>query len=187
MSNNNNPIDMERLFGAFANNFEKCTTRAEFDAEMRRFLSNVHRIALSDHWSLQNGSGRAGDSVSRIIAVFQKFREPEPGNENMQGQQTSKQEASNAIIAWAKQSYDAISSDDSEMADMRRAGLLSDMRIDLINIEPLDDMWRARLAIAGGRFDIIVTFWLEGNHMHIEDTQEAPGTDVSQLERDPNE
>ncbi|HZU03988.1 MAG TPA: hypothetical protein VFA10_30275 [Ktedonobacteraceae bacterium] len=93
------------------------------------------------------------------------------------------------IVSWAKQSYEPISTADDEMAAMERAGLLSGMRVDLISIEPIDDMWKARLAIAGGRFDIIVTFWLddvhqlEENRLHIEDVEEAPGPDVSPLEK----
>src|SRR2546423_11768541 len=95
-------------------------------------------------------------------------------------QQTPEQEASQTIVSWAKQSYQPIASDDSEMADMEKAGLLPGSRVDLISLEPLDDMWKARLAMAGGRFDIIVTFWLddihqlEENRLHIEDVQDAP-------------
>jgi hypothetical protein len=103
----------------------------------------------------------------------------------MTKQQAPQQEAGNAITAWAKQSYEPISTADDEVAAMEKMGLLSGMRVDLISIEPLDDMWKARLAMAGGRFDIIVTFWiddihrLEENRMHIEDVQqEEPGTDV---------
>lgn len=92
----------------------------------------------------------------------------------------NEEEASNAIVAWAKQSYEPVSSDDDEMEAMKKAGLLPGLRVDLISIEiDPDDMWKARLAIAGGRFDIIVTFWLDDvhqlqeNRMHIENVSEV--------------
>ncbi len=110
----------------------------------------------------------------------------------MTEQQTPQQEAGKAIIAWAKQSYEPISTADDEMAAMEKMGLVSGMRVDLISIEPLDDMWKARLAMAGGRFDIIVTFWLDDihqlqeNRLHIEDVQqEEPGTDVPPMNMEP--
>lgn len=101
---------------------------------------------------------------------------------------SEQEEHASAIVEWAKRSYEPISSDDSEMADMKRQGLLEGVRVDLISIEPEHDMWKARLAIAGGRFDVIVVFWLddyhklEENRIHIEDTRhEEPGTDVPPL------
>jgi hypothetical protein len=106
---------------------------------------------------------------------------------HMSEQQTPEQEASKAIVSWAKQSYQPLSTADDEMTAMEKAGLLSGLRVDLISIEPIDDMWKARLAIAGGRFDSIVTFWLddihqlEENRLHIENVQEAPGTDAPPL------
>jgi hypothetical protein len=94
-------------------------------------------------------------------------------------------EASKAIVSWAKRSYEPISTADDEMAAMEKAGLLSGLRVDLISIEPTDDeMWTARLAIAGGRYDVLVTFWiddihqLEENRIHVEKVQELPGTKV---------
>jgi hypothetical protein len=75
----------------------------------------------------------------------------------MSEQLTPEQEAGKAIVLWAKQSYQSISTADDEMAAMERAGLLSGMRVDLISVEPIDDRWKARLAMAGGRFDIRVS------------------------------
>lgn len=98
------------------------------------------------------------------------------------------QELGKAIVSWAKQSYQPISSND-EMGTLEAEGLIPGLRVDLISIEPIDDMWKARLSIAGGRFDIIVTFWLddihhlEENRLHIEDVHEAPGTDVPPIEK----
>lgn len=82
-------------------------------------------------------------------------------------------DAGKAIVSWAKQEYQPISTADDERAAMERAGILQGMRVDLINLEPLDDMWKARLAIAGGRFDIMVTFWLSEDQLQVEDVQEV--------------
>jgi hypothetical protein len=105
----------------------------------------------------------------------------------------SQQESAGRIItSWAKESYNPISSADDEMSAMEKAGLLQGVRVDLISIEPVNDQWKARLAIAGGRFDIIVTFWLDDvhqlieNRLHIEDVQEAHGTDVPPLKEESN-
>jgi hypothetical protein len=104
-------------------------------------------------------------------------------------EEIQKQEASKLIVTWAKESYESVTSADDETAAMKRAGLLDGVRVDLISIETIDDMWKARLAIAGGRFDIIVTFWLddsyhlEENRLHIEGIQNAPGTDVPPIEK----
>lgn len=100
---------------------------------------------------------------------------------------TEQEDAGAVIVAWAKASYTPISTDDDEMADMERQGLISGMRVDLLSIETIDDMWKARLAIAGGRFDLVVTFWLDDvhqfdeNRLHIEDIQEEAGSDVKPL------
>jgi hypothetical protein len=104
-------------------------------------------------------------------------------------EETQKQEASELIVAWGKESYESVASADDEMAAMKRAGLIDDIRVDLIGIETIDDMWNARLGIAGGRFDIIVTFWLDNHHLeenrlHIENIQNAPGTDVPTIEKE---
>lgn len=68
---------LEEWFTAYADRFEKATSRAEFDETMRLFLSAIHHIALRDHWQ-NGGSGKASDAVRRISAVHRKFREPAP-------------------------------------------------------------------------------------------------------------
>jgi hypothetical protein len=75
----NRKFDRERVFGHYADEFEKCTTRAEFDMVMRGFLSAIHTLAGSSHWDIQGTEVEAMRHVIRIIAIFQKFREPEPG------------------------------------------------------------------------------------------------------------
>jgi rRNA maturation protein Rpf1 len=73
----NRKFDRERVFGHLANEFEKCTTRAEHDVVMRAFLSAIHTLAGTSHWDIQGEEVDAMRNMTRIIDVFQKFREPE--------------------------------------------------------------------------------------------------------------
>ena len=95
------------------------------------------------------------------------------------------EEAANAIVSWAREHCEMISTaDDGEMAAMKKAGLLSGVRVDLISIEALNDQWKARLAIAGGRFDVIADFRFENGEVDvIEEVEVGPGTTVPRLEK----
>lgn len=97
-------------------------------------------------------------------------------------------EAAAAIREWARQSYAPISTADDEMAAMEKAGLIPGMRVDLLRLERKDNLWEALLAIAGGRFNLRVVFWLDDvhteaeNRLHIESQQQ----EYPEEERKPN-
>ena len=90
----------------------------------------------------------------------------------------TRQEIEDIITSWARESYDSVNSANQEQAAMQKAGLLKPMRVDLITLEEqAKDEWKARLALAGGRFDIVVIFWIDEihelieNRLHIEDVE----------------
>lgn len=68
-------FDMLAILENYAVRFEACTTRAESDQEMRKFLSVVHYLAGVDRYSIDNSGPRAMSQMSRIIAAWERFQE----------------------------------------------------------------------------------------------------------------